>query len=261
MRTTDIPVMFIKKPNGGVHTARNAAKREARGKFIVGVDSDDELMPDACRIFINAWESISDDTKHLYRGVQTLCVDEKGKLVGKTYPENANLMRREDFLKSQKGHGERHNCVRADISKANLMPEPDGVKFVGEGIFWEKIEREYLIWSINEVTRIYHTEGLDHFVHKPKNLQWCKNNLWMTMHMLNNPASYYNGFIWYVKGIMRHSVLSSIISRFDKDFVKHYPLRGLKNRLWSKILYLPSCLALPFYRLKHHMTSIMQLIP
>lgn len=53
MNTTDIPVMFIRKPNGGVHTARNRAVKEARGKFLLGIDSDDELVPETCRTFIS----------------------------------------------------------------------------------------------------------------------------------------------------------------------------------------------------------------
>lgn len=40
MNATDIPVLYIKKENGGVHTARNEGCRHARGELMVNLDGD-----------------------------------------------------------------------------------------------------------------------------------------------------------------------------------------------------------------------------
>ena len=108
-----------------MHTAQNAGMRNARGEFVIDIDSDDELVPNTCRIFMDAWDSVPDDKKHLYREVIALCVDQDGNPIGEPYPENANDMTLEA---SQKGHGERHGCNLTEIMQANLPPEPEGVK-------------------------------------------------------------------------------------------------------------------------------------
>ena len=69
--------------------------------------------------------------------------------------------------------------------------------------------------------------------------------------MLNNPEYYYSGFYRYLKSIMRYSVLSDIVAEYDPEFVSSYPLAGRKNSFWKAVMYLPSKLAVPIYRLKN----------
>ena len=245
MKTTDLPVMFIKKPNGGVHTARNAAVREARGKFITGVDSDDELTPDSCQTNIDAWESIPEDKRHLYRGVMSMVRDQTGKLEGELFPEGVNSMKWEDVrafeLKQKCDH---HDLVRAEILKANLLPEPEGVKFVGEGLLWMKLVMEYKAWCINTIGHIAHLEGNDHLSKDRKwNLQRCRDSMWGKMYVLNNPEIYGKGFVKYVADVMRYHMTAEVLKKVDPEFVKRYPLSGLKNKIWSAILYIPAKLA------------------
>lgn len=45
-KSVSYPVIFIRKQNGGVHTARNKGLEFVRGKFLLFLDSDDEIMPD-----------------------------------------------------------------------------------------------------------------------------------------------------------------------------------------------------------------------
>ena len=65
MESTELPVMFVKKNNGGVHTARNAGYKRARGKLILCVDSDDELKFNACEIFIRNGRRFRMRTKNI----------------------------------------------------------------------------------------------------------------------------------------------------------------------------------------------------
>lgn len=56
MNNAGIPIMYIKKSNGGVHTARNAGIKHARGHLITWLDSDDEFLPETLLVLKDAWE-------------------------------------------------------------------------------------------------------------------------------------------------------------------------------------------------------------
>lgn len=64
MASVQFPVMYLKKKNGGVHTARNLAYEYARGEMIVCIDSDDELLPRCLDVFRKAWQTIPENEKH-----------------------------------------------------------------------------------------------------------------------------------------------------------------------------------------------------
>ena len=78
MNFVSFPLLYIKKENGGVHTARNLAVSFARGEMICCCDSDDELMPDAIEKLIGVWNSIPEDKKLQYREICARCIDEQG---------------------------------------------------------------------------------------------------------------------------------------------------------------------------------------
>lgn len=54
LRGTDIPHKIIRKPNGGVSSARNEGARHAEGEFIAFVDSDDYVEKDFLKILYGA---------------------------------------------------------------------------------------------------------------------------------------------------------------------------------------------------------------
>lgn len=56
----DARIRFISKENGGPGSARNLGAEKAQGEWIVFLDADDELLPNALRIFANAIQSRPD---------------------------------------------------------------------------------------------------------------------------------------------------------------------------------------------------------
>lgn len=79
LSTSEFPVYVIHKPNGGVSRARNLGIDFANGKYLVFVDSDDQIKSDHISDFIEArnrfpevghiwcgFECSSDCTKYLY---------------------------------------------------------------------------------------------------------------------------------------------------------------------------------------------------
>lgn len=66
MQNTKIPVMYIKKENGGVHTARNIGIKNGKGTLLIMIDSDDELKEDCLQNAYNEWQKIPEDERKYY---------------------------------------------------------------------------------------------------------------------------------------------------------------------------------------------------
>jgi glycosyltransferase involved in cell wall biosynthesis len=59
---SDKRIVFESFPeNRGVNMARNRGLDLANGKYIVFLDSDDELLPGALQTFFNLWKKVKDD--------------------------------------------------------------------------------------------------------------------------------------------------------------------------------------------------------
>lgn len=233
------PVIYIKKSNGGVHTARNTGVREARGFFYVEIDSDDELTPDALSLFKKAWDEIPDENKPEYREVVGLCIDEKGNVCGKKFPEGINSLAWNDALRAcNDTHGEHLACSITSIRKANLFPEPEGVTFYNESILWGKLALEYRSYYTNNIVRIYHTEGDDHLnttldkTEKKKTVQQCRNGLWECWYIIKHYDTYCTYFS-YNSTLVRYLLMRRMLKMSGDGFYRNYKITGLKPFLFS----------------------------
>lgn len=197
MKKTTLPMMLIKKKNGGVHTARNIAIKYARGEMYYCNDSDDESLPDAIEKLVNIWKSIPKEHVQEYFEVKARCVDQNGKVVGPEFPENINSWEWKK-IKSyyEKIHAENVGFRVMNILKSNPWPEPQGVTFVGEDFLWKKLRSKYKTYLSNEIVQIYHTEGNDHLdfgLTQKRSLQQCRNVYWKASFILNNYELYGEG--------------------------------------------------------------------
>lgn len=243
MKQTGIPVMYIKKENGGVHTARNTGCKHARGTLLVCIDSDDELTPNCLQTFFDAWKSIPDEHKHEYREIVGRCINEKGEELGMPFPEKINeIPWNEAIIECQKTHGEHLGCDVTRIRQENLFLEPEGVTFVQEGTLWYKLFSMYKSFFINDVVRIYHTEGCDH-ISKIKNLsiQDCRNIYWQYGYYLSNWDLYGKYFIFY-KIAIRHEIVFHILHRRNDFIIKLYKPIIPRYVVIFFILYYPTLL-------------------
>lgn len=242
METSELPVMYVKKPNGGVHTARNVGYRMSRGVFVLCIDSDDELLPSACETLHRTWMSIPEERKPLYWQIKAQCVDLQGQITGTLFPENINVMPPDkawEFFSIAKG--EQIGFRRAIIMKENLFPEPEGVTLVAETVVWVPLERKYLSWGTNEVVRVYHTEGDEHYTKPKMTPQFFRNTLWNDAYFLNHRKTYIRTLREYIFKMIRYSVMAHMLNKTDREFVEANHLTGTLNRL----CYLPFALGAP----------------
>lgn len=246
MESTRLPVMFIKKPNGGVHTARNIGYKQARGELVLCIDSDDELTPDACEIFYKTWMSIPKNERDEYWQIKAQCRDQNVKMTAKLFPDNINEMPKDKARKyfSMAG-GEQIGCRVSEVMKKNLFPEPEGISFVAESAVWIPLERKYKSWGINNVVRIYHKESNDRLAGnwRKNDKQKIRNNLWSKAYVLNNAQKYGFSFRQYIKNIIKYCVFSCLLMRKgDKEFVRKNKLKGSANNFWRMVFWLPATL-------------------
>ena len=52
----DPRIRMVSKSNGGVSSAKNAGIREATGDYVLCVDADDALVPEACERLVRAFQ-------------------------------------------------------------------------------------------------------------------------------------------------------------------------------------------------------------
>lgn len=117
MDSVDFPVAFIKKENGGVHTARNAGFRICRGQYCMYLDSDDEYLPNCIEIMLDGWASVPPDRYYEYREVNAYSMHE-GKIRRKgRFPKDINLLPYEKAkaLQSRLRAGDKIGMFRADL--------------------------------------------------------------------------------------------------------------------------------------------------
>lgn len=246
---TKIPVSFVKKKNGGVHTARNLGYKLARGEMVLCIDSDDELLPNATKVFYEAWNEIPKKDRKDYWQIKAQCVDQNGRQTAEAFPEDINRMpialARKYF--SLAG-GEQIGCRVTKIMKKNLFPEPEGVTFVREGVRWVPLENKYRSWGVNEAVRIYHLDSEGHLSGKGENdkkrkrtQQDIRNNLWNSCDILNNARMYNCGLRRQAKEVVKYCTFSHILKwKHDSDFVSRCILKGLRNKFMLMLFWLPS---------------------
>ncbi|RKI40093.1 glycosyltransferase family 2 protein [bacterium D16-51] len=160
MERVSFPVMFIKKENGGVHTARNLGTVHGRGMLWCALDSDDCLLEDALEKMYCAWQEIPLGKRSQYYGVVTRCIDGNGQIIGKAIPAQINEQGWKTARKFKMSvKGELHGACAMQVMKKHLWPEPEGVTFVTESILWCYLDMKYRQYLTNKTTRTYYLDN------------------------------------------------------------------------------------------------------
>ena len=154
----EFSITYIKKENGGKHTALNTAMQYVRGKYVFIVDSDDYISQDAIESVIS-WCKEIDGRKEI-AGVAGLRAYQTGEIIGgngdetKEYIEAKNTERKKYNLL-----GDKAEVYKTEILKKYSFPVFGKEKFLSEAAVWNAIARDgYLIrWYCKP---IYYTEYL-----------------------------------------------------------------------------------------------------
>ena len=147
------PICFIKKNNGGKHTALNASHEYIHGRYVCILDSDDYLVDTAVERMIKAWglyESRDDI------GIVTF-------LKGASAEEPSCMAHKEDEGKPVDIMRYHRVCIhsadaceviRSELFKKYPFPVFEGENFLSEGALWNRVSFTHKCVYINQVIYI-----------------------------------------------------------------------------------------------------------
>lgn len=159
--SADFTIRYIRKENGGKHTALNVGISNIRSDLTFIVDSDDWLKPNAVESILRFHSKYS-CCKDLC-GFSFLRAFPDGKINGKKFEPNELISSYiEARINADDTKADKAEVFYTKCLKEFPFPEYYGEKFLGEDIVWIRMARKYKMVHINEVIYVgdYQTDGL-----------------------------------------------------------------------------------------------------
>ena len=159
IENAEFPICYIKKSNGGKHTAINRGVREANGELILILDSDDTLPSDSLATIAQYYEQCKG-----YKdcaGVCGLMAHHDGQLIGTGFPKDPMYESALLFRYAEKGNvtGDLLEVYKTSVMREFPFPEIENEKFCPESLVWNRIANKYKLFCFNKV--IYYRDYLD----------------------------------------------------------------------------------------------------
>lgn len=142
-----ISVQYIWKENGGKHTALNASHPYIRGKYVLILDSDDTLTPDAVEEVLLGWGLFETDP-----GVGVIRFARRtkdGRICAYAKEEYIPT----DLLREQRvfaASGDSCEVIRTDLFLKYPFPVFEGERFLAETALWYRVGLESECVYINK---------------------------------------------------------------------------------------------------------------
>lgn len=155
----DLDIRYLRKPNGGKHTAWNVGITEARGSLFVSFDSDDACIPEALEVFHDEWTRIEPERRAGLVGVCCLVMDPDGNVVGDRFPEDVMDTTSDALRFVHHVTGDKWSFMRIEVARAFPFPEHEGMRYVPESIVWGRIASHYHERYVNKVLQVRHPDG------------------------------------------------------------------------------------------------------
>jgi hypothetical protein len=209
------------------------------------LDSDDELLPDAIEKILIAWHSIPVNEYSRF-----WCISGReenaatGEMVGKPYPEDINNLRGRKQRKAiLKYKGEKHCCRKVPILTQYKFPVYPDTKFVTENVVWDKINKKYDQYCVNDIYGKYYI-GMEGSLStdSPHRASKFRSDYYRDLHVMNDLL---DEFFWGRRvaicliDLPRKAILTNtpIVSVFND-------LKGNKRKLLLLLLYPVSLLVI-----------------
>ena len=155
LQETRFSVRYLRKENGGKHTAHNLALQEARGEWFLCVDSDDLLAPTAVADLLDA---VQPDIN----GIVSYKTDFSGNYLCSEFPHD---LKTEKFYRLSMFHGCSGEYTLAfPIAFAKEFPFPvfQGERFISESVIYDRMDQHGSMLLLPKVTTLceYQADGL-----------------------------------------------------------------------------------------------------
>ena len=213
-----INIRYIKKKNGGKHTALNVGIDKAQGELFWIVDSDDYIVEDALKYIWNKWNEI--ENKNEFAGLSGLRGYTDGSIIG-TKGDNEYIDT--DALSYRYKYrilGDKAEVYRTDILRKFKFPEFKGERYVTEAVVWNRIANENLkLRFFNKVTYIceYLEGGLTNTSDKNIMESWKGTTL------------YYKELLSYKQVPLKDKILNGARAYLHYCYEKGIGFKGILN--------------------------------
>lgn len=155
VNNSDMLINYVKKKNGGKHTALNKGIELAEGEYFVILDSDDCLLSNALErmhdLILEQNEAVGVIGKSSYKD---------GTILGRKFPDNKEYIDYFDFhfgsgftIRGNQ-YGDCCECNKTEWLRKYSFPENDNTKFVPESYIFDRVGLEERLICTNEVFMI-----------------------------------------------------------------------------------------------------------
>lgn len=220
-------ITYIKKENGGKHTAIDLSNQVCETEFICCVDSDDLLTPDATNILYSKFNLCQEKTCCGLVGPKLITNEQSNGHWNINTPQIY-------FYDLDKKFGvlpETTLVLKTEIAKKYHFPNFPDEKFVTESVYYQQFFYNYTLATFNEIIYIaeyqpdgYTNMGLNLFVKNPYGYAYAlKQNAYYSIiehksfRLKLKTAIMYYGWIKFMK--------------IDKDFTTDYKIKSFYHFL------------------------------
>lgn len=142
------PIQYIKKSNGGKHTAINLGVQHAQGELILIVDSDDLLPVNAILTVLSQYNKVKGDDA--FAGVAGLDFDMNNRIIGTGLPQSIIHCNAMEIRYRFKVQGDLKEAFKKDVLLKFPFPEIEGERFCPEQLVWFRIAQHYKLRYFNQ---------------------------------------------------------------------------------------------------------------
>lgn len=223
-----LKIKYIKKANGGKHTALNVGIKQVQTKYTFIVDSDDWLTENAIERVVQYDKKYRNEP---IAGFSFLRMYPDGKY-------NITSGRKDDFVASynrvriyENRIGDMAEVYLTEVLKAYPFPEFENEKFLSEDIVWVEIGKKYDLVFINDSIYVsdYLTDGLT-INRRKNNIRSARGAFERSKVLLSVRMK----FLLKVKNILQLIIYGKFCKKKFKEIKK-----AASNTFLLCILYLP----------------------
>ena len=228
------PIRYLKKDNGGKHTAYNVAISNAAGEYFFCVDSDDYLTDDALTAIAKNAEDNSDAV-----GIVGLKVSLSGVLLSDSLPDLKRVSSLAALGELYHCRGEFSIILRTDVAKQLPYPVFAGERFIGECVVYDQLIQYGELALLNQPLTICE--------YQPDGYSAGTNRL-----MRENPAGYCLYFmqrIDLVSGLLNRLVTAGKYQCFGILARENRSGYQGKHRLFTSLCYPVGLLFFIYYKI------------
>lgn len=229
--SADFPIRYIRKANGGKHTALNTGIKTITTDLTIIVDSDDHLLPDAVQKIEQYYKKYKDRP-----GIGTLCFL-------RCYQDGSAVvdLEREEFVDSyidyrikENRPGDMAEVFRTAVLQENPFPEFPGERFLSEDVVWIEIGKKYQFAFINQPVYVceYLEDGLT-ANDKPMKFASPMGSMLRGKRLMSREC----GLKVNIKGAIIYNCYSQVVRRKLPDLLQ---VVSLRDRLLIWLTKIPS---------------------